>query len=200
MTKAAARTRVTEQSRAKDKKHTAKWLTLYDQIAPQEDIILDAGKGSRRANAAEKKITSIRKKLKKLDEKKSHGTSRILKDYDLVNRYGESAMEARSFGTDRGVDYDLENYYPEGLHVKDPPIKSTHKLDRKKGKAEGGMIGRKKKTGDARKAPKVHPMIAAARKRKPHPTGGHPITPERPKLKYKKGKGVYSNSVRSPNW
>ena len=61
-------------------------------------------------------------------------------------------------------------------------------------------IARKKKTGDARKAPKVHPMLAAARKRKPHPTGGHPLTPERPKLVYKKGKGIYSNSVRSPNW
>ena len=57
-------------------------------------------------------------------------------------------------------------------------------------KAEGGMIGRKKKTGDARKAPKVHPMLAAARKREPHPTGGHPLTPERPKLVYKKGIGV----------
>ena len=57
-----------------------------------------------------------------------------------------------------------------------------------------------KMSGDARKAPKVHPMLAAARKRKPDPTGGHPITPERPKLRYKKGKGVYNNSVRSPNW
>ena len=55
---------------------------------------------------------------------------------------------------------------------------------------KGGMIGRKKKTGDARKAPKVHPMLAAARKREPHPTGGHPLTPERPKLVYKKGIGV----------
>ena len=72
--------------------------------------------------------------------------------------------------------------------------------------AKGGMIGRKKKTGDARK---VHPMIAAARKRKPDRTGGHPMTPERPILRHKydfffnpKGKKVYGNgnSVRSPNW
>ena len=75
-------------------------------------------------------------------------------DRKLVDSYGESAMEARSFGTDRGVDYDLENYYPEGLHIKDPPIKSTHKLDRKKGKAKGGYVKKYAKGGGVRKVKK----------------------------------------------
>ena len=126
-----------------------------DKLATEKDkqfqIIMDAGKGSRRANTAQKKIDSIRKKLDKLEEKKHHDTSRILKDYDLVQDYGESAMEARSFGTDRGVDYDIENYYPEGLHLKDPPIKRTHEVDRKKGKAKGGYVKKYAKGGGTRK-------------------------------------------------
>ena len=151
MGKEITKRRVVKQSRENKEKYDAKWAALYNQIDPQKDIISDAGKGSRRANTAEKKIDSIRKKLDKLEDKKHHDTSRILKDYDLVRDYGESAMEARSFGTDRGVDYDLENYYPEGIHIKYPPIKSTHKLDRKKGKAKGGYVKKYAKGGGVRK-------------------------------------------------
>ena len=129
-----------------------KWEALQLDDEKQKKIISDAGKGSRRANTAQKKIDSIRKKLDKLEDKKHHDTSRILKDYDLVRDYGESAMEARSFGTDRGVDYDLENYYPEGIHIKDPPIRRTHEVDRKKGKAKGGYVKKYAKGGSVRKA------------------------------------------------
>ena len=152
MGKEITKRRVVKQSRENKEKYDAKWAALYNQIAPQKDIISDAGKGSRRANTAEKKIDSIRKKLDKLEDKKHHDTSRILKDYDLVRDYGESAMEARSFGTDRGVDYDLENYYPEGIHIKDPPIRRTHEVDRKKGKAKGGYVKKYAKGGSVRKA------------------------------------------------
>ena len=151
MSKEATRARIVKQSMKNQEKYESKLMSLIDQIDSQKNIISDAGKGSRRANTAQKKIDSIRKKLDKLADKKHHDTSRIIKDKDLVDIYGESAMEARSFGTDRGVDYDLENYYPEGLHIKDPPIKSTHKLDRKKWKAKGGYVKKYAKGGGVRK-------------------------------------------------
>ena len=109
MSKEATRARIVKQSMKNQEKYESKLMSLIDQIDSQKNIISDAGKGSRRANTAQKKIDSIRKKLDKLADKKHHDTSRIIKDKDLVDIYGESAMEARSFGTDRGVDYDLQN-------------------------------------------------------------------------------------------
>ena len=78
-----------EQSKLKKEKS--------DQIL----IIIDAGKGSRRANTAQKKIDSIKKRMKKLQEMDARIEPKARKDYELIRNYGESAMEARSFGTDR---------------------------------------------------------------------------------------------------
>ena len=76
-----------------------------DKLVTEKDkqfqIIMDAGKGSRRANTAQKKIDSIKKRMKKLREMDARIDPQARKDYDLVRKYGESAMEARSFGTDR---------------------------------------------------------------------------------------------------
>ena len=76
-----------------------------NKLATEKDkqfqIIMDAGKGSRRANTAQKKIGSIKKRVKKLQEMDARIDPQARKDYDLVRKYGESAMEARSFGTDR---------------------------------------------------------------------------------------------------
>ena len=153
MGKLETRLRVGEQSRESRENYLDKVGALYDQISSQKDIIADAGKGSRRANSAEKKIDSFRKKISKLTEKKEHTTSRVLKDYDLVKEYGESAMEARGFGTDRGVDYTYE-YDPstQDLHLKNPPMKSTQDLNRKKGKAKGGYVKKYAKGSGVRKA------------------------------------------------
>ena len=169
MGKLATRLRVGEQSKKSKENYLDKVGALYDQISSQRDIIADAGKGSRRANSAQKKIDSFRKKISKLREKKEHTTSRVLKDYDLVKEYGESAMEPKGFGTDRGVDYTYE-YDPstQDVHLKDPPIKRTHEVDRKKGKgpkpkrkqgvllktpmAKGGYVKKYASGGGVRKA------------------------------------------------
>jgi hypothetical protein len=76
-----------------------------DKLATEKDkqfqIIMDAGRGSRRANTARKKIDSIKKRMKKLQEMDARIDPKARKDYELIRNYGESAMEARSFGTDR---------------------------------------------------------------------------------------------------
>ena len=61
-------------------------------------------------------------------------------------------MEARGFGTDRGVDYTYE-YDPstQDLRLKDPPMKSTQDLNRKKGKAKGGYVKKYARGGGVRK-------------------------------------------------
>ena len=78
-----------------------------DKLAIEKDkqlqIIIDAGSGSRRAHTAQKKIGSIKKRMKKLREMDARIDPQARKDYDLVHAYGESAMEARSFGTDRNA-------------------------------------------------------------------------------------------------
>ena len=152
MGKLATRLRVGEHSRESRENYLDKVGALYDQISSQRDIIADAGKGSRRANTAQKKIDSFRKKISKLREKKEHTTSRVLKDYDLTKKHGESAMEAQGFLTDRGVDYTYE-YDPstQDVHLKDPPIRRTHEVDRKKGKAKGGYVKKYAKGGGVRK-------------------------------------------------
>ena len=53
---------------------------------------------------------------------------------------------------------------------------------------------------DARKAPKVHPMIVSARKRKPKPYEGSHIDPKKPTLGYEKGKGVVKNKTKTWNY
>jgi phage-related minor tail protein len=76
-----------------------------DKLAIEKDkqlqIIIDAGRGSRRADTAQKKIGSIKKRVKKLQEMDARIDPKARKDYELIRNYGESAMEARSFGTDR---------------------------------------------------------------------------------------------------
>ena len=145
--------RISKQRREYKEKYATEWMDLYNQIALQKVIISDAGKGSRKANTAQKKITSIQKKLDKLQDKRDHFESRMRKDYDLAEDYGESAMEARSFGTDRDVNY--EYTYDKSLRdvrLKDPPMKSTQDLNRKKGKAKGGYVKKYAKGSGVRKA------------------------------------------------
>ena len=84
MSKEATRARIVKQSMKNQEKYESKLMSLIDQIDSQKNIISDAGKGSRRANTAQKKIDSIRKKLDKLADKKHHDISRIIKDKDLV--------------------------------------------------------------------------------------------------------------------
>ena len=82
-----------------------KMIKYHDEIAQEKDKIDDAGRGSRRAEAARKRILTLENKLDKVREKWSAehmepmSKSARLKDRRLVIDYGENAPEARSFGT-----------------------------------------------------------------------------------------------------
>ena len=106
-----------EQSKLKKEKS--------DQIL----IIIDAGKGSRRANTAQKKIDSIKKRMKELREMDARVDPMARKDQDLVRKYGESAMEAKSFGTDRKA---VKKDYAKGGLI-GPKYRHGHKDYRKGG-------------------------------------------------------------------
>jgi len=108
-----------EQSKLKKEKS--------DQIL----IIIDAGKGSRRANTAQKKIASIKKRMKKLREMDARVDPMARKDQDLVRKYGASAMEAKGFGTDRKA---VKKDYAKGGLI-GPKYRHGHKDYRKGGVA-----------------------------------------------------------------
>jgi|TARA_R100001530_G_C4181768_1_gene119612 hypothetical protein len=107
-----------------------------DKLAIEKDkqlqIIIDAGRGSRRADTAQKKIGSIKKRMKKLREMDARIDPQARKDYDLIHTYGESAMEARSFGTDRKA---VKKDYAKGGLI-GPSYRHGHKDYRKGGMAK----------------------------------------------------------------
>ena len=144
MDKAYASRTIGKKSEQREDKIVADWRKLYEEFQKQGKIIDKAGEGSRRANTAQKKRNSLYKKMDKIDEKEDIAVIQALKDYALVKKYGESAMEARSFGTDRDVGH-------TSLEQKEPPIRRTHEVDRKKGKAKGGYVKKYAKGGGVRK-------------------------------------------------
>ena len=115
-------------------------MKIYRELDKQDKIKSEAGEGSRRANTAQKKINSLYKKIDNLIEKKDISVSKAVKDYALVDKYGESAMEARSFGTDREVDYSFERR----IGKKPYKVQSTPK-------AKGGYVKKYAKGGGVRK-------------------------------------------------
>ena len=121
---------------------------LSKEKKKQQDIIKDAGRGSRRTNTARKMLSSIEEKQKKVEKQWDRSGSQALKDYRLVSEYGESAMEARGFGTERGEDYSMENRTGQKLHK----LQSTPKAARKQKKATGGSVKKYAKGGSVNKA------------------------------------------------
>jgi len=115
-------------------------MKIYRELDKQDKIKSEAGEGSRRANTAQKKINSLYKKIDNLIEKKDISVSKAVKDYALVDKYGESAMEARSFGTDREVDYSFERRTGQ----KPYKVQSTPK-------AKGGYVKKYARGGGVRK-------------------------------------------------
>jgi len=144
MDKAYASTLIGKKSEERKSKIEADWRKLYEEFQKQNKIIDKAGEGSRRANTAQKKLNSLYKKMDKFKENKDIAVVQALKDYDLVKKYGESAMEARSFGTDRDVGHTSNKQ-------KESPIRRTHEVDLKKGKAKGGYVKKYANGGSVRK-------------------------------------------------
>ena len=105
MTKETGLDKVTKRVLMRQSERIRNIQKEQDKLAIEKDkqlqIIIDAGSGSRRAHTAQKKIGSIKKRMKKLREMDARIDPKARKDYELIRNYGESAMEARSFGTDR---------------------------------------------------------------------------------------------------
>ena len=143
MGKLATQTLIEKKLEQREKKIDTDLSKLYKEAFKQGNIIGEAGRGSRRANTALTKMNSLYKKIDNLEEKKGIPLSKAVKDDALVEKYGESAMEARSFGTDREVDYSFERR----IGKKPYKVQSTPK-------AKGGYVKKYAKGGGVRKVRK----------------------------------------------
>jgi len=141
---------VDKKERSREKLMGDEWLKLYDQSEKLENLISDVGKGSRAGTIARKKLKAIYKKMDTLPAQQTRNIRQAIKDERLVDTAGQSAPTARSFGTDRGVDYG------HGLEFEDDeekkrPIRRTHEVNLKKGVAKGGYVKKYAKGGGVRK-------------------------------------------------
>jgi len=141
MGKFATHELINEKLEQRKKKIDTDLTKLFKELFKHEDIKKEAGEGSRRAHTSQKKMDSINKKIDNLTEKKHEDLSKAIKDDALVDKYGESAMEARSFGTDRGVDYSLERRTGQ----------KPYKVQKGKPKAKGGYVKKYANGGSIRK-------------------------------------------------
>ena len=142
---------VTKKETERVNRVNAEWYKLYHQSEKLEDRISEAGKGSRAGTIASKKLKAIYKKMDARAAKEQRVLRQALKDEDLADTAGQSAPTARSFGTDRGVDYGRGLEFGDDEEKKKRPIRRTHEVDRKKGKAKGGYVKKYAKGGGVRK-------------------------------------------------
>mgnify|MGYP003127716332 CR=1 FL=1 len=141
MTKYHALSVIEERDRKKYNQIMKKADPLVKERDKQYDIIDEAGRKSQRGSAAVKEVKAINKKIKNLNKQEEDSTKQKAKDKKLVYDYGEDAMNARGFNTDRGVDYSSERRTEQ----------KPYKVQKGKPKATGGYVKKYADGGGVRK-------------------------------------------------
>ena len=125
----AVYSRVIKRAREKLKNIPKEKKKLREEEKKQKLILKDAGYGSQRGDAANKRLSAIYDEMQKLKEKRARVLPQKEKDKKLVHEYGEDAMRTKGFGTDRE-----ERFLAKGALI-GPKYRHGHKDYRKGGVA-----------------------------------------------------------------